>query len=55
MYGTDLSDEDHAENMYQIFVNLPAEVITQRVSKIHKELSKFFHAEYFDDESNNKG
>ncbi len=32
MYGTDLSDEDYAENMYQMFVNLPAEVITQGVS-----------------------
>ena len=29
MYGTDRSDEDHEENMYQMFVNLPAEVITQ--------------------------
>ncbi len=29
MYGTDLSDEDDAENMYQMFVNLPAEVITK--------------------------
>ncbi len=29
MYGTDLSDEENAENMYQMFVNLPAEVITQ--------------------------
>ncbi len=27
MYGTDLSDENHAENMYQMFVNLPAEQI----------------------------
>ncbi len=32
MYGTDLSDEETAENMYQMFVNLPAEVITQGVS-----------------------
>ena len=31
LYGTDLSDEDHAENMCQMFVNLPAEVITQGV------------------------
>jgi hypothetical protein len=51
MYGTDLSDEENAENMYQMFVNLPAEVITKGVSKMHKELSKFFCAEYFDDES----
>ncbi len=50
MYGTDLSDEENAENMYQMFVNLPAEVITQGVSKMHEELSKFFRAEYFDDE-----
>ena len=31
LYGTDLSDEDHAENMCQMFVNLPAEIITQGV------------------------
>ena len=29
MYGTDLSDEENAENMYQMFVNLPAKVIRQ--------------------------
>jgi hypothetical protein len=51
MYGTDLSDEDHAENMYQMFVNLLAEVITQGVSMIHAEFTKFFCAEYFMDES----
>jgi len=51
MYGTDLSDEDHAENMCQMFVNLPAEVITQGVSMIHAEFTKFFCAEYFKDES----
>jgi hypothetical protein len=45
MFGTDLSDENHAENMYQMFVNLPAEVITQGVSMIHAELTKFFCAE----------
>jgi hypothetical protein len=28
MYGTDLSDEENAENMYRMFLNLPAEVIT---------------------------
>jgi hypothetical protein len=57
MYGTDLSesDEENAENKYQMFVNLPAEVITQGVSKRHQEFSKFFRAEYFDDESNYKG
>jgi hypothetical protein len=27
MYRTDLSDEENAENMHQMFVNLPAEVI----------------------------
>jgi hypothetical protein len=42
MYGTDLPDEENAENMYQMFVNLPAEVITQGVSMIHAEFSKFF-------------
>ncbi len=50
MYGTDLSDEENAENMYQMFVNLPAEVITQGVSMIHAEFSKFFRAEYFNGE-----
>ena len=37
--------------MYQMFVNLPAEVITQGVSMIHAEFTKFFRAEYFNDES----
>jgi hypothetical protein len=57
MYGTDLSDEENAENMYQMFVNLPAEVtvITQGVSMIHAEFSKFFRAEYFNDESTKQG
>jgi hypothetical protein len=50
MYGTDPSDEENAENMYQLFVNLPAEVITQGVSVIHAEFSKFFRAEYFNGE-----
>ena len=40
VYGTDLSDEENADNMYQMFVNLPAEVITQGVSMIHAEFSK---------------
>jgi hypothetical protein len=55
MYGTDLSDEKNAENMYQMFLNLPAEVITQGVKRIHDEFSKLFCAEYFDDESSNTG
>jgi hypothetical protein len=57
MYGTDLSDdsEENAENMYKMFVNLQAEVITQRVSMLQGEFSKFFRAEYFNGESNNKG
>ncbi len=55
MYGTDLSDEENAENMYQMFLNLPAEVITQGVSMIHVEFSKFFRAEYFNGESNKRG
>ncbi len=55
MYGTDLSDEGNAENMYRMFVNLPAEVITQGVSIIHTEFSKFFRAEYFNDESTERG
>jgi hypothetical protein len=55
MYGTDLSDEENTENMYRMFVNLPAEVITQGVSMIHVKFSKFFRAEYFNCESNKKG
>jgi hypothetical protein len=52
MYGTDLSDEENTENMCRMFVNLPAEVITQEVSMIHGEFSKFFRTEYFNGESN---
>jgi hypothetical protein len=55
MYGTDLSDEEPAENLYQMFVNLPAEVITQGVSMIHVDFSKFFRAEYFNGESTKRG
>ncbi len=39
MYETDLSDEENAETMYQMFVNLPAEVITQGVSMIHADFT----------------
>ncbi len=39
MYGTDLSDEDHAETMCQMVVNLPAKVITQGVFMIHAEFT----------------
>jgi hypothetical protein len=45
IYGTDLSDEVNAGNMNQMFVNLPAEVITKGVSRIHEEFSKFFRTE----------
>jgi hypothetical protein len=55
MYRTDLSDEENTENMYRMYANLPAEVITQGVSMIHEEFSKFFRAEYFNGESNNQG
>jgi hypothetical protein len=55
MYGTDLSDEENTENMYRMFTNLPAKVITQGVSMIHVEFSKFFRAEYFNGESNEQG
>jgi hypothetical protein len=41
--------------MYLMFVNLPEEVITQRVTMIDGIFSVFFRAEYFDDESNNNG
>jgi hypothetical protein len=55
MYETDLSDEENTENMYRMFANLLAEVITQGVSMIHGEFSKFFRAEYFNGESNKQG
>ncbi len=32
IYGTDLSGEENTENMYRMFVKLPAEVITQGMS-----------------------
>ena len=48
IYGTDLSDCQNAESMMKTFLNLPAEVITQGVSRIHEEFSKFFCAEYFE-------
>ncbi len=45
--------------MYQMFVNLPAEVITQEVSMIHAKFSKFFRAdfaaEYFNGKSTKQG
>ncbi len=50
LYGTDLSDDEkkNAESIMKRFINLPAEVITQGVSRIHEELSKFFCAERFE-------
>jgi hypothetical protein len=47
MYGTDLSGDANTENMYRMFVNLPAEVIA--------EFSKFFRTVYFNGESNKTG
>jgi hypothetical protein len=44
LYGTDFSDHKNAESMLKMFVGLQAEVITQGVSKIHEEFSKFFCA-----------
>jgi hypothetical protein len=35
--------------MMRMFVGLPAEVITQGVSKIDEEFSNFFCAEYFEE------
>jgi hypothetical protein len=55
MYGTDLTDEEYTANMYRMFVNLAAEVITQGVSMIHTEFTKFFCAEYFKTESIEQG
>ncbi len=48
LYGTDFFDDENAESMLMMFIDLPAEVITQGVSKIHEEFSKFFCAEYFE-------
>ncbi len=47
MCGTDLLGEQNTENMYWMFVILPAEVIqvTQGMSMIHGEFSKFFCTE----------
>ena len=55
MYGTDLTDEEYTANMYRMFINLPAEVITQGVSMIHTEFTKFFCAECFKTESIEQG
>ncbi len=41
MYGTDLSGDVNTENMYRI-LNLPVVFITQGMSMIHAEFSKFF-------------
>jgi hypothetical protein len=55
MYGTDLSGDENTENMFLMFVNLLAEVITQGMSMIHGEFSKFFRTEYLNGESNKTG
>ncbi len=49
MHGTDPSDDENAESLMKMFVNLPVEVITQGVSMKQEELSKFFNADYFKD------
>jgi hypothetical protein len=36
LYGTDLSDDENAESMMKMFLNMPAEVITQGVSRINE-------------------
>ncbi len=48
LYGTDISDDENSEFMMKMFVGLLAEVITQGVSKIHEEMSKFFCAAHFE-------
>ncbi len=53
--GLPISNEENAESMTRMFVILPAEVITQGVWKIHEKFSKFFCAEYFDNESDYNG
>ncbi len=35
-------DDENEEATMKMFVNLPAEVITQGVSKIHEEFAKYF-------------
>ncbi len=40
--------------MMRMFVGLPDEVFTEGVSKIHEELSKFFCAEYFEEDLEQK-
>ena len=42
LYVPDLSDDENAETVMKMVVNLPAEVITEGVSKIHEEFAKFF-------------
>jgi hypothetical protein len=56
MFGTDFSDAENAESMMRMFVGLPAEVITQgvTVSRTHEEFSRFFCAEYFEEDSEEK-
>jgi hypothetical protein len=54
IYGTNLSDEENTENTY-IGCSRTSEVITQGVSMIDGEFSKFFRAEYFNGESNKQG
>jgi hypothetical protein len=49
LYGNDLSDNENAESMIEMFLNLPAKVITQCVLRIHEEFSKFFCTEYFEE------
>jgi hypothetical protein len=55
MYGTDFSDEENADYMYKMFVNLLAEVITQGVSMIHREHKILSRRKYLEGKSNNKG
>ncbi len=54
IYEPDLPDDENAKSMMKMFVNLPAEIITQGVSKLHEEFSKFFYAEYFKDSPEEK-
>jgi hypothetical protein len=47
LYGTDLSFNENAQATMKTFVDLPAEVITQSVSRIHEEFSKCIHDDNF--------
>ena len=44
IYGTDLSDDESAESMMKMFLNLPAEVITQGATSEQHTPRQSLHA-----------